>query len=77
MFENNRTEFARDCGVEQAHRFQVVMSGEQDSELPSEELYWGSFTTLPQVEDTFTDAESSELCRPVAANDDGQWRTRP
>ncbi|TWT97285.1 hypothetical protein Pla100_24350 [Neorhodopirellula pilleata] len=56
MFENNRTEFARDCGVEQAHRFQVVMSGEQDSELPSEELYWGSFTTLPQVEDTFTDA---------------------
>lgn len=57
MFENNRTPFARECGAKQAQRFQVVMSGEQGSDLPSEELYWGSFTTLPQVEDTFTDTE--------------------
>lgn len=57
MFENNRTQFARECGVKQAQRFQVVMSGEQKCDLPSEDLYWGSFTTLPQVEDTFTDVE--------------------
>ena len=57
MFERNRTELARDCGAEQARRFNVVMSGEQESDLPSEELYWGSFTTLPQVEETFTDAD--------------------
>lgn len=56
MFERNRTELARDCGEEQARRFKVVMSGEQQSDLPSEELYWGSFTTLPQVEETFKDA---------------------
>ena len=56
--------FARECGVKQAQRFQVVMSGEQKCDLPSEDLYWGSFTTLPQVEDTFTDVELSEICRP-------------
>lgn len=57
MFENNRTEFARHCGEAQAKRFKVVMAGEQESDMPADELYWGTFTTLPNVEDQFTDPE--------------------
>ncbi len=76
MFENNRTELARRCGEEQARRFEVVMTGEQESDLPADELYWGTFTTLPNVEDQFTAPElhrfANQLQTLILGNEEGE-----
>ncbi len=61
FFEGNRTELARDCKFKQAESFRLVMSGGQKSDLPAEELYWGTFSTLPKVEDSFKDADLTKL----------------
>ena len=72
LFEGNRTEFARDCGEVQANRFQLIMSGAVALDLPVRDLYWGTFSTLPSVDDMFDDpvlgALATELLDRIEGN---------
>ena len=61
LFENNRTVLARTCAKHQAERFRLVMEGNQSLETEPEHLYWGTFTTLPHVEDRFDDKELGDF----------------
>jgi hypothetical protein len=71
LFEGNRTEFARDCSVQQARRYQLVMSGAEAPLLPGEHLYWGAFSTLPGVQDVFEDSDLGDLAIKLLARIEG------
>ena len=66
IFEGNRTDFARDCGEHQANRFQLIMAGAEEPEMPAGDLYWGTFSTLPTVEDMFDDPDLGEMATTTA-----------
>ena len=68
FFENNRTQLARDFGVEQAHSFKLFMSGQKQSEKSREEVYWGTFSALPKVEDSFEDEELKRFAVQLSLN---------
>ncbi|MCC9598925.1 hypothetical protein LOC67_00020 [Stieleria sp. JC731] len=55
LFQENRTQFARDCSEVQAERFRLVLSDQALPKQTEDDLYWGTFSTLPHVEDTFDD----------------------
>ena len=75
FFENNRTQLAKDFSVEQANTFKLVMSGLKQSEETEEEVYWGTFSALPKVEDSFEDEElkrfSVQLSRKILGEGGG------
>ena len=67
FLENNWTPLAKDLSVSQAESFGLVMEGSGDTEIDSEELYWGTFTALPKVERVFKDGELESLARQLDA----------
>ena len=48
---------ARECSRHQAERFRLVMHEREPFDAPYEDIYWGTFSTLPPVEDSFDDPE--------------------
>ena len=66
FFENNRTQLAKDYSIEQAESFKLVMSGLREPARSAEELYWGTFSTLPKVEDSFEDEELKKLAEQLS-----------
>jgi hypothetical protein len=48
---------ARECSSHQAERFRLVMTQNEPFDAPYEDIYWGTFSTLPRVEDSFDDPE--------------------
>ena len=74
FFENNRTQLARDYSILQAERYQLVMSGREAAGRSAEEIYWGTFSTLPKVEDSFEDEELKKLAAQLSTRliDEGE-----
>ena len=67
FLENNCTQLAKDLSASQAESFKLVMDGSRDAEIDREELYWGTFSALPKVEDTFEDGELEKLAKQLDA----------
>ncbi len=72
LFEGNRTDFARDCSVEQAQRYNLVMCGAESPQLTAADQYWGTFSRLPPVEDMFDDPELGALAIQLMEKIEGQ-----
>ena len=56
LLKNPRV-LARECSSHQAERFRLVMTENEPFDIPYEHAYWGTFSTLPLVEDSFDDPE--------------------